>query len=355
MSHFLQLHTLTVYPPSSPNRDGSQRPKSALYGGVMRLRLSSQSVKRAVRVSDIFRESLGERLSTRSRRFGEEVYRHLLARKADKDIARQIARQIASIFGKPAAGAGNLRISQIAAISPDEAAAALALAEEALAQGGLSERQVQEAAGQVLRITDSAVDLAMFGRMFADAPQYNRLAAVQVAHAITTHAAPEEEDLQSAGDDLGGADEHAGAAFLGPSWFGSGVFYQYAAVEVTRLVDNLGGDHELARAALSALARALALVSPSGKRSAFAHNVWSSYVRAEAGSVQPRSLASAFLHPVDGGDLMRGSITRLQETALGMDRAYGAAADSVCEMDVTAGMGTLDDIAQFAGDQAQHA
>jgi len=33
MSRFLQLHFLTVYPPSNPNRDDQGRPKSASFGG----------------------------------------------------------------------------------------------------------------------------------------------------------------------------------------------------------------------------------------------------------------------------------------------------------------------------------
>ena len=51
MTTFLQLHLLTAYPPSNPNRDDQGRPKQALVGGAPRLRLSSQSVKRALRLS----------------------------------------------------------------------------------------------------------------------------------------------------------------------------------------------------------------------------------------------------------------------------------------------------------------
>ena len=47
MSSFLQLHYLTVYPLSNPNRDDLGRPKTAIYGGAPRLRISSQALKRA--------------------------------------------------------------------------------------------------------------------------------------------------------------------------------------------------------------------------------------------------------------------------------------------------------------------
>lgn len=355
MSRFLQLHCLTVYPPSNPNRSESGRPKTALYGDVNRLRLSSQSLKRAVRLSPVFQDALGGLMGRRTRRFGEEVRNHLIAKGADEDAAGEIAAHVASIFGKPADGDGNARIAQLAFISPEEAAAALALAESALEKGQLSRDEARAAAGKVLRTADSAVDLAMFGRMLADSPEYNRQAAVQVAHAITTHAAPEEEDQYTAIDDLAGPGERSGAGFMGTSGFGSGVFYIYVVVEITRLIENLDGDRETAECAVAALARAFALASPSGRRSAFAHHVRASFLRAEGGQVQPRSLACAFLRPVAGENLLGGSITRLREAAAALDRAYGPAADAAAEMDVMAGEGTLEDIAGFARDQVRHA
>lgn len=54
MTTFLQFHVLTAYPPSNPNRDDQGWPKQAFLGGAHRLRLSSQSVKRARRESPEF-------------------------------------------------------------------------------------------------------------------------------------------------------------------------------------------------------------------------------------------------------------------------------------------------------------
>ena len=42
MSRFVQMHILTAYPPSNPNRDDLGRPKTAIIGGVSRMRISSQ-------------------------------------------------------------------------------------------------------------------------------------------------------------------------------------------------------------------------------------------------------------------------------------------------------------------------
>jgi CRISPR system Cascade subunit CasC len=68
MSRFLQLHLLTFYPPSNLNRDDTGRPKTAIMGGVLRLRISSQSLKRAWRTSDAFRSALDGHLASRTQR-----------------------------------------------------------------------------------------------------------------------------------------------------------------------------------------------------------------------------------------------------------------------------------------------
>ena len=352
MSRFLQLHCLTAYPPSCCNRDDTGRPKTAIYGGVQRLRLSSQALKRAIRTSDAMQSALEGRSGIRSRRFGDEVLRHLQAKGAGEDLARETAARIASIFGRVDESSGDVGIAQLAFISPEERRAALELADRALAQGGIGETAA-ELGRQVLRTADSSVDLALFGRMLADSPQYSRQAAVQVAHAITTHEAAAEDDYVAGVDDLAGP-EDSGAGFLGVSGFGSGIFYVYAVVEITRLIDNLEGDRGLAAAAVSAFSRALATASPGGKRSAFAHNVRASHIRAEGGSVQPRSLATAFLDPVSGGGLLSASVGRLRQAARSLDNAYGPSADEIAEMDMAAGEGSLDKVAEFAAGQVRH-
>ena len=80
---FVQLHFLTVYPPSNPNRDDMGRPKTAVYGGVHRLRLSSQSLKRAARLSPAMSDALKGNMGERTQRLGDEVMKHLRERGAD--------------------------------------------------------------------------------------------------------------------------------------------------------------------------------------------------------------------------------------------------------------------------------
>ena len=74
MSKFIQLHLLTSYAPSNLNRDDLGRPKTARMGGTERLRVSSQSLKRNWRISDVFEHALGENIGTRTKRLGFEIF-----------------------------------------------------------------------------------------------------------------------------------------------------------------------------------------------------------------------------------------------------------------------------------------
>ena len=53
---YVDFHVIQTVPPSCVNRDDTGSPKTALYGGVRRARVSSQSWKRAMR--EMFCEDL---------------------------------------------------------------------------------------------------------------------------------------------------------------------------------------------------------------------------------------------------------------------------------------------------------
>lgn len=350
MTTFVQFHLLTTYPPSNPNRDDQGRPKQAMLGGAPRLRLSSQSIKRALRESAPFQMGLAGHIGSRTKRLGLELERKLLARGEAAARAKTAAVTVAAIFSKLETPAKNTPQepmgTTLAFISPDEWALAEDLADQVLAGNALPKDK--ELKKLVLRKADGAVDIAMFGRMLADDPDFNREAAVQVGHAITTHAMQAEDDWFSAVDDLKKRGDDAGAAHLGEHAFGSGVFYLYACVNCDLLVENLGGDRELAAKGMEALARALATATPRGKQNSHAHHPRAGYVRAECGMQQPRDLTGAFFKPVRDGDPEQASVAALERAAAQIDRAYGPACDDLRVMHVSAELGTLDQIIAFA-------
>jgi CRISPR system Cascade subunit CasC len=349
MSRFLQLHLLTFYPPANLNRDDAGRPKSAVVGGVPRLRISSQSLKRAWRTSDVFAEALAGHLAARTQRLGEVVEKHLLDRGTDAKKAQSIARDIAKSFGalKKEGDEKPLRIEQLAFVSPQERESALMLAEQ-MAAGAPA-----PAPADLLRRTDTAADIAMFGRMLAATPDFNREAAVQVAHAITTHKAVVEDDYYVAVDDLNTREENAGAGFIGEQGFGSGIFYLYLCIDLALLLRNLGGDKAIAGAALAALAEAAATVAPGGKQASFASRARAHFILAERGDAQPRTLAGAFLNAAQGADPIAESVTHLKQWRDKLEKAYGPAADDTRMLDVASGEGGLADLLGFCRQSAE--
>ena len=347
MTDFLQLHLLTAFGPSNLNRDDTGRPKSVTFGGVPRIRVSSQSLKRAWRTSDVFKDALHGHLADRTQRLGKDIYDHLLKKGANDERALEIARAVAGTFGKikSAKDKDPTFIEQLAFVSPGERKAAFAAAEEALA----TDAKVEGPSPNLLKATDSTADITMFGRMLADTPKFNREAAVQVAHAITTHGATAEDDYYTAVDDLKSRDEpdDAGAGFVGLQEFGAGLFYLYVCVDRDLLLKNLDGEEGVRNSALAALVEAAATVAPKGKQASFASRARALYVLAEKGTAQPRSLAAAFLKPIRGDDQGASSIKALMEFRERLDKAYGPCASKICVMDVGEEQGSLAELREF--------
>ena len=351
MADFLQLHLLTVYGPSNLNRDDTGRPKSVVFGGVPRLRISSQSLKRAWRTSDVFAEKLEGHLADRTQRLGKDVLDRLVEDGMDADEAMKVARNIAGAFGKIKSEKDSQPtfIEQLAFVSPEERARAFALADQALDRSRSGEEVTEHKPDDLLQRTDTAADIAMFGRMLADSPKFNREAAVQVAHAITTHRAIAEDDYYTAVDDLKSREEpdDAGAGFVGVQEFGSGVFYLYICVDRGLLLRNLGDSRSIRDASLAALAQAASTVAPRGKQASFASHARAIYALAEKGSAQPRSLAAAFLKPVNGADQAEQSIRSIEDFRNRLDTAYGPCADDRYTLNVEQGAGTLSELIEF--------
>lgn len=342
MSEFIQLHLLTSYPPANLNRDDLGRPKTALMGGTERLRVSSQSLKRHWRVSELFQEALAGHLGTRTKRFGLEIHQQLLDAGVAEKQAREWAASIAGVFGK--GKKDSLEIEQLAHISPAEQKAAQALA-ALLAEEKRAPTKEELA---LLKHDHSAVDIALFGRMLASTPEYSVEAACQVAHAISVHSVVVEDDYFTAVDDLNDGKDDAGSAHIGESGFAAALFYSYICINKSQLLESLGGNTELTGQTIRALVEAAAKVAPSGKQNSFGSRAYASYVLAEKGAQQPRSLSVAFLKPVQGEDYLADAIAALENQVERFDQAYGPCADQRSVLNLLSAQGTLVDVLDFA-------
>ena len=91
---FLDIHVLQSVPPSNINRDDTGSPKSAIYGGVRRARVSSQAWKRAARKH--FESTLDQSdLGVRTKRVVELVSDEIGLRSPElADRAQEIAEAV---------------------------------------------------------------------------------------------------------------------------------------------------------------------------------------------------------------------------------------------------------------------
>jgi len=352
MSRFIQLHLLTAYPPANLNRDDQGSPKTAKMGGYDRLRVSSQCLKRTWRTSDLFQAAMSDHLGTRTKLLGIDIYNQLIAGGIKEKDAKDWTKAIAGVFGalkkaekdKPLA---DIEIEQLVHVSPAEQQAMKTLTEKLIAE----QRAPDVDELKLLRLNEQAVDIALFGRMLASSPAFNIEAACQVAHAISVHPVVIEDDYFTAVDDLNNGLEDMGAAHIGETRFAAGLFYSYICINRELLVKNLDGNEELANKAIRALTEAAVKVAPEGKQNSFASRAYASYVLAERGDQQPRSLSIAYLKPIgkENQDFIADSITAIIKQKDSFDKVYGACADTRYELNAPKEQGTLVELLDFVG------
>jgi len=304
-------------------------------GGYDRLRVSSQCLKRTWRTSDLFQAAVGSHLGTRTKLLGLEIYNKLLAGGVKEKDAKEWTKSIAGVFGALKKADKNdplaeMEIEQLVHVSPAERAALDALAAKLVAE----QRAPEKDELNLLRVKEQAVDIALFGRMLASSPAFNIEAACQVAHAISVHPVVIEDDYFTAVDDLNIGEDDMGAAHIGETRFAAGLFYAYICINRELLIKNLDGNAELANKAIRALTEAAVKVAPEGKQNSFASRAYASFVLAEKGDQQPRSLSVAYLKPVgrEADDYAIQAISALKAQNESFDEVYGACADSRYEL-----------------------
>lgn len=335
----LELHIIQNFAPSNLNRDDTGAPKSCEFGGYRRARISSQSIKRAIR-GEFNAGALvpAEGRATRSKRFVDEVAKRLNAAGCDPEAAPAVAEAGLALLDIKLAKDQKteyllfLGEREIAAIAEfcNQQWDSLAATTEKKGKKDAKDDTTKKLAAELARSLDGgkAADLALFGRMLADLPERNIDAASQVAHAISTHQVSSEFDYYTAVDDLKPEDT-AGADMIGTVEFNSACFYRYANIDVDQLTKNLGGDQELVDATLRAFLLASRDAIPTGKQNSFAARNAPAFFCTVVRERGAWSLANAFVDPVrpgrDGG-LIGASIAALDSHWGELASMYGAPA-----------------------------
>lgn len=317
MSLVIDIHALQTLPPSLINRDDTGAPKSAIFGGVPRQRVSSQSWKRAIRSyfeKNVDPESVGDR----SKRLPEKISK-LVEEHEGWDAERAI-KQVSDLF-KVAGISTEVDNKRIKELEKSEVEDKEELIKEARYPRTkylifLSPQQIDRAVRAIVAAdgekikkaeakeildTQHSVDMAMFGRMIADDAAFNVDAAVQVAHALGIHDSAPEFDYFTAVDDLAEDGEETGAGMIGTVQMMSSTLYRFATVNVAGLKVNLDSEENAKQAAVQ-FVDAFINSMPTGKINTFANHTLPELVYVTVRDTRPVSLVTAFEEPVQATD-----------------------------------------------------
>ena len=311
-ARFLQIHSLHGYSAVLLNRDDSGLAKRITYGGEIRTRISSQCLKRHWRVADsehALRRIDGATASIRSR---DTVTRRVIEPLEKEGCGLETIRAISTAFQTAVYGekGDDRKTRQPLLLGEPEIVYLASEARKSAQEHGDDPKAAEDAATKWAK--DSKANLkalrdnstmpggiaaALFGRMVTSDVEANVDAAVHVAHAFTVHAEESESDYFTVVDDLQRVEDDAGADHIGETELTSGLFYGYVVVDRRMLVDNLGGDSDMAGEVAARLVHLIATVSPGAKLGPTAPYGYASWILVEAGDRQPRSLAEAFREP----------------------------------------------------------
>jgi CRISPR system Cascade subunit CasC len=329
----IEIHVIQNHSPANLNRDDLGAPKTCFFGGVLRSRISSQCLKRSIRMSEEFKPLLG---GVRTRRLAEEIAKRVTG----KDVKARAEKILTDcgIKSKESKSkdadenddkGSNSKMLVYTTQEAIEEMAQLLQNDEHLTD----EKLAQEFARLISEKT-FVPDMALSGRMlepdksskiWADLDKTVE-AALQVAHAISTHEARPEVDYYVAADDIPGKD--AGAGFVDEAMFASACFYKYFSIHWETLVSNLNGNKELAAHTVGAFLRGVALVNPTGKQNSFAaHNPPDGMLVEIKNS--PVSYANAFAKPVsrENRDIISQSVAQMAQYIWDIDTGYGKPKD----------------------------
>jgi CRISPR system Cascade subunit CasC len=330
----VQIHLLQNYAPSNLNRDDTGSPKSAYFGEVLRGRISSQCIKRSIRLSDTFDAAFKEDdlLAKRTKRLPGLIREALEAMDVEEQIIEDIVIRTPEIGSESGRGRGKveedevLETRQLIFIGQNEVRPIA----EKLLEVYREQGEKKWAKMKIADITSSlgaslprSVDVAMFGRMTTSDAFEDVQAAVQVAHALSVNALNQEFDYFTAVDDISG---ESGAGMIGDVEYNSSTYYEYFNIHWEGLLENLGGDVDVARRAVLALLEAAATTQPTGKQNTFAaHNLPDLILVEVRKKNLPVSYANAFIEAARHTrqrTLMEDAIAKLDDYMTRISVAY---------------------------------
>lgn len=350
---FFIIHLLIPRGISNTNRDENGRPKTAIIGDKLRNIGSSQNGKYNLRMG------MGERFSIeldeQTPMIGRYFYNKLIAGGVAEKQAEEHTFSIIGTFvdlkkrlkkedDKPTNGkkkkpkdpfkTETIKIQQSEMDHIDE------LIEKII--GG---HVPQKEEFHFLK-KNTAINVALSGRMIAKLPEYDVQAALSTNFAFTVHDIGHvQSDYFTATDTLQ-MEGSKGSGHLDYFYFSQGVYYALYIIDANLLTSNLCGNKDLAQTTIRQILEVLATSSPEANKNRCADGrSWPEYIMVEKLPYTPRSLSTAFTTPVKGPDFMTNAIASLEDAKSRFDRCYGDASHII--MNVKQGEGSLKELIDF--------
>lgn len=332
----IEVHMLKNYPPVNLNRDDSGAPKTCFFGGVQRGRISSQCLKRSWRISETFKD-LGS-CGIRTRNMPQLVGDRLAELGVAQEFVNEAIQKLTGIANKDGTvnKKGNIT-TQIVIYSEKEIERIAQAVKATIEEDGDIKTFTKRSAKEFEKLRSCAVDkpisadIALFGRMVTSPYLADVDAAMQVAHAISTHAVNRESDYFTAVDDLiSQSDDDSGAGMIGDVDYNSCCYYEYVSVDTDILRENLKNSdncEQLVQKLIPVLIKTMAFTNPSGKQNTFAGQVFPDMVMVECKKDKiPLSYVNAFETPVrawgNQPNLVKNSLEQFTSHVDCMDNAY---------------------------------
>jgi CRISPR system Cascade subunit CasC len=246
----IEFHILQSFPVTCLNRDDVGAPKTAVIGGNTRARVSSQCWKRPVRMT---MQDFGTKLAIRSKQVADYVAKACAKLGASEEQAQACGEAIAVAFSK----------DTLHFFTETEAQAFAKFAQEqGFDSSKIKDKDIQKLAKKTFNPAIDGLDIALFGRMVAQATELNVEAAASFSHAISTHKISNEVEFFTALDDL---QNDPGAAHMGSLEFNSATYYRYVSLDLGQLHQTLAGQN--LPEAVEAFTKALFVAVPSARQS----------------------------------------------------------------------------------------
>lgn len=222
----IEFHILQSFPVTCLNRDDVGAPKTAIVGGVQRARVSSQAWKRPVRMA---MQDFGAKLGVRTKHVARTIAQACVDLGATDEQASTCGEILATYLSK----------DTLLFFTMTEAKAFAEYAKEHdFDAKKLKEKDAHKVSRKALNPAIDGIDIALFGRMVAQAAELNIEAAASFSHAISTHKVSNEVEFFTALDDLS---TEPGSSHMGSLEFNSATYYRYVSLDLGQLCQTLKG------------------------------------------------------------------------------------------------------------------